>query len=159
AFGHQPHDVDLPVGQLPEHGGVLDHGGPGHVFGDEPPGDRGGQQRIAAGDHAHGGDEVLGGGVLEEESAGTGAQGGEDVFVGVEGREHDDPRVVAGHREDRAGGVEAVEARHPNVHEDDVGGGAADEVDDGRSVLGAADDLHVRLRVEQGPEALPDHGL
>src|SRR5699024_6925137 len=76
-----------------------------------------------------------------------------------EGREQDVPRVVAGHREGRAGGVETVEARHPDVHEDDVGVGAADEVDDGRSVLGAADDVHVRLRVEQSPEALPDHGL
>src|SRR5699024_12013246 len=103
------------------HGGVLDHGGPGHVFGDEPPGDRGGQQRIAAGDHAHGGDEVLGGGVLEEESAGTGAQGGEDVFVCVEGREHDDPRGVAGHREERAGGAATGEAGLREGEEDEVG--------------------------------------
>ena len=72
---HQGHHVDLPVGELAEHGGVLGHGGPGDVFGDEPAGHRGREQRFPSGDDADRGDHVLGGGVLEEESAGTGPQG------------------------------------------------------------------------------------
>ena len=56
--------------------------------GDQPAGDRGGEQGIAGGDHADGLYEFGGGGVLEEEAAGAGAQRRIDVFVQVEGREH-----------------------------------------------------------------------
>ena len=57
---------------------------------DEAAGDLRREQRLAAGDHAHRGEEFVGQGVLEEETAGAGAKRFEYVFVKVEGGQDQD---------------------------------------------------------------------
>jgi hypothetical protein len=83
---------------------------------------RGGEQGVAGGDHADGVDEFGGGGVLEEEAAGAGAQRRIHVLIQVEGREHQHSWPGgAGGGEDLAGCLQSVHDRHPDVHQDDVG--------------------------------------
>ena len=65
---------------------------------DQPAGDRGREQRVAARHDADAVGELLGRDVLEQEAAGARAQRVVDVLVEVEGREHQDLRAVAGRR-------------------------------------------------------------
>ena len=62
---------------------------------DQPPGDGGREQRVAAAHQPDRGDQVLGGDVLEQEAAGPGGQRGVHVLVQVECGQHDDPHVGA----------------------------------------------------------------
>jgi hypothetical protein len=52
-------------------------------------------------------------------------------------------------RRDAAGGFDAVHDRHSDVHEHDVGPDARDCVYGIRSVAGLADDMNVRLGLEE----------
>jgi putative ABC transport system permease protein len=81
-------------------------------------GDRGREERVSPRDRAHGGDQLLGRVVLEHEPARSGAECLVDVFVEAEGREDQDPGVVVG-ADYPPGRLEAVEFRHPDVHQDD----------------------------------------
>src|SRR5690606_30294942 len=72
--------------------------------------------------------------------------------------EHDDPRRRTALGEG-TGGRDAVEARHPHVHEDHVRGGGAEPLDGGSAVGRLADDGHVGLAVHEHPEAGADHLL
>ena len=64
---------------------------------DQAPGDRGREQRAAVGDDADRGQQLVLGGVLEQEAARAGAQRLVDVLVEVEGGEHEHARgVLAG---------------------------------------------------------------
>ena len=79
------------------------------------------------------------GGVLEQEPAGAGAQGAQDVVVGLERREDDDlGRVVA--RAQQLGGGETVHPGHPDVHQHDVGLVLGHRVCDLAAVRRLADD-------------------
>ena len=51
-------------------------------------------------------------------------------------------------RRDQAGGLDAVEDRHADVHQHDVGSGALAELDAEPAVLRVADDVDVGLGVE-----------
>ena len=64
--------------------------------------------------------DLLGGAVLDQVAAGAGPDGvGEHLLVGVHGEHHDlDVGQLAA---DLAGGLDAVELGHRDVHEDDVG--------------------------------------
>src|SRR3712207_8953901 len=66
--------------------------------------------RSAAGNDLDRGDQLFRWVVLEDETAGPGAQRFEDVVVHVEGREHQDPRGPVC-RQDPARGLQAVEDR------------------------------------------------
>ena len=131
---------DLRVGQAVSHGrehlglpwGQLGEGerrrswsravGMAHELLDESPGHAGREQRFTAGDHAHGGEQVGGQRVLEQEPAGAGPQGVEHVLVEVERGEDHDPGggqpIVTGDPPRR---LDPVHLRHPDVHQDDVG--------------------------------------
>jgi hypothetical protein len=73
-----------------------------------------------AGRHgAHGSDQLITAGVLEEETARAGLEGVVDVLVQIEGGQHQDPR--AGATLDEPGGCfDAVHLGHADVHQDDV---------------------------------------
>ena len=120
----------------------------------------GAEQRLALVDGAHGIDEGLRIGVLEQEAAGAGAQGAQDVVVDLEHGEDEDAR--GGERRigaDPTGGLDAGEARHLDVHEDDVGtqlGGQGDRAD---AVLGQADDAHAGLGLKEGGQRGAQEGL
>ena len=77
-----------------------------------------------------------------------------DVVVEVEGVQDEDPGCgsvrVGG---DGAGGLDAVEDRHPDVHQDDVGVVLADHGDGLRAVRGLAQYLHVGRRADHDHEA------
>jgi hypothetical protein len=94
-------------------------GGSVNVGGDEASGKARGEEGVAGGDGADGGVQVVGRCVLEQETAGSGAQCSEEVLVQVEGGEHQDTGVACGG--DAAGGLDAVHVGHADVHEDNVG--------------------------------------
>ena len=123
-------------------------GAPGELF-DEPFRNRRSQQRVACGDDADGFDQILRRRGLEEERGGTGGECVEDVFVQLEGGEDHHARQAC----DLARGRDAVEARHADVHQDDVGALFADEVDRLLAVRRLARDLHVGLRLHDHAEA------
>lgn len=107
-----------------------------------------------------GAQEVLGLGALAEEAGGAGPQGGGDVLVDLEGRQHHHAhggefRIAADH----AGGGEPVGAGHPDVHQHDVGARPPGELVGLRPVGGLPDDLHVGLGVHEHLEGAAQQSL
>ena len=97
-------------------------------------------------------------GVLDQEPARPGPEGLVGVLVGVEGGEdHDLGRVGQGPQ--LAGGGDAVQHRHADVHERHLGGGAAGQRDRLGAVGGLPDHLDAVVRVQQGHEPGPDQLL
>ena len=126
---------------------------------DQSPGDRWRQQRITLSDDPDRGDELLGRRVLQEVAAGAGAQGGVHVLVEIERGEHEHLGVAVVARRDQPSGLDAVQDRHPDVHEHDVGTGPLAELDAEPTVLGITDDFDVGLRVEDHAEAVAHQRL
>ncbi len=85
-------------------------------------------------------------------------QGGVDVLVLVEGGEDDDAggRRTGG---DPAGGLDAVEHGHPDVHHHDVGAQFLGEADGLGAVPGLADHLQVLGLGDDHLQGGPDEGL
>ena len=127
---------------------------------DQAPGDPGDEQCLAGGDDLDGVEQVCGQDVLEEESAGTGAQRAVHVLVGVEGGEDQHPYAGRGRVPGEAPGRrDAVEAGHPDVHQHHVGPRGACHVDGRQSVLGLAHHLEVGVGAQECDEAASDQGL
>jgi hypothetical protein len=102
----QRQHLPLPLG---EHGRAVLRGlvsGPGGgELGDQPAGDPGRQQRLAGRDHPNGMQQLGRPAVLEQEAAGAGLQGLEDVGVGVvSGQDQDSDPLQAAHGRDLTGG-------------------------------------------------------
>ena len=102
--------------------------------------------------------------VLEQEAAGARLKGRVDVLVEVERRQDHDPRratrrAVGGRPSEPARRLEPIEARHPDVHQDDVGRVAPRQADGGLAVRRLGDDLDVGLRLEDHAEPGPDQRL
>jgi len=113
------------------------------------PGDRSASPRRR---HADGLEEPFGREVLEQEPARPGAKGLIDALVEVERREHHharewDLRIGRGSK-DAAGCLDPVHARHPNVHEDNVGPRLLADPDGFGAIVSGAGDDHVGLRRE-----------
>jgi hypothetical protein len=124
---------------------------------DQPPGDGRREQRSAGGHDADRGHELLLGDILEQEAARPRAQRLVDVLVEVEGGEHEHARPV-GHR-DAARGLDAVDARHADVHEHDVGQCLPRARDRLGAVARLADDLDVGLRAQDHAKARAHEAL
>ena len=86
------------------------------------------EQGVAGGGDAHRVEQPVGRRVLEQEPAGADAQRLVDVLVEVEGREHQHRGLELRVGEDPLGRLQAVELRHADVHQDDVGPPAAHDV-------------------------------
>jgi hypothetical protein len=112
------------------------------------------EQGLTSMDGLDAGDEQLRLDVLDEEPAGPAAQGLVHVVIHVEGRQHDDAGLVVTQRHHPAGGLDAVEIRHPHVHQDDVRPKGARQLDGFGAVAGLSDDLEVRLDLQEEPETL-----
>jgi hypothetical protein len=97
-------------------------------------------------------------GVLEQEAAGSGPDRVVDVLVEIERRQHEDAGGVAP-GEQPARRLDAVQSRHPHVHQHDVRPAQAREFDRLGAVRGLGHDVHVLLGVEDHAEAAPDQGL
>lgn len=137
---------------------LVDHRGRavGHVADER--GRRGGRQRTAtADDLGDSGDEFGGAHGLAQETVGARAQGGEDDVVLVESGQHDHPylfgRVLLA---DPAGGFDAVDAGHPDVHQDQVDGVVPEEGDGLECVGEIARDDKTRVEPEHCLDAGPD---
>lgn len=74
------------------------------------------------------------------------------------GGEHDDFGVGVG-EDDLADGFQAVEQRHGDVHEDDVGPQFLELGDGFATGLGFANDFHVFLEIEHAMESFADDGV
>ena len=96
--------------------------------------------------------------VLEQERARARPERLVDVLVEVERRQHDDARARAA-AGDLARRLDAVEARHADVHEHDVRAERVGLGDGLVAVARLADDLDVRLGLEDHPEAGADEAL
>jgi hypothetical protein len=117
-----------------------------------------GEDGVAAGDAADGGDQIGRRRVLQQEAAGARLEPGEDVFVEVEGGENDDLAVRA-RGGDGGGRGDSVQARHPDVHQHHVGPQGRRHRDAGRPVGGFPGDLDVRFGFQDQPEPHPEQGL
>ena len=88
------------------------------------------------------GDDVGGRGILEQKPGGSGLQRAQHQFVSVEGSQDDDlGRIGLG--AEQPGRGDAVEERHADIHQHDVG---MVQVSGGQyfvAVAGFADDLHL----------------
>ena len=136
-------------GRLPEGEGL-----------DQAPGDAGREQGVAAVDGGHRGEQPFRPGVLEQEPGGSGAQRAVDVLVEVEGGQHEHPgRASAGLGQDALGGLDAVHAGHPDVHQDHVGQGFGGEPHRFLAVTGLAHDLEAGRRLKQADESGADEEL
>ena len=123
---------------------------------DQAFGDGGGDERVAGGGDSDGRGELFGWDVFEEEAAGAGAECFVDVFVEVEGGEHEyGDGLFARLSEDSAGGVDPVESGHADVHEDNMGGALAGESDCVVSVLSLANDHDVGFVFQDCSEPCP----
>src|SRR5690606_19849089 len=186
-FGHGPVDVglggrgadhhaggDLVVGQssgdqgdgLAFAGGQFFQvrSGRGEGLGDVPvdqaPGDRGGQERVAACGDADGVEEVLRPDVLDEETGGPGAQCFQDVLVHAVVGQDDDVESRQGRvRGDAACGLDGGEDGQLDVDERDVGEVLAGQREGLPSVGGLGHDLDVVLQVDERPESAADERL
>ena len=103
---------------------------------------------------AHRRDDFAGRRVLEQEPAGAGAQGIDDVLVETERRQDQDALSWQ-----PAGRLDAVHAGHANVHQDDVGGVLCGGADGLLPRAGLAYNLDVAGRLEDGLEACAHHRL
>ena len=102
--------------------------------------------------------DLPGAGVFGEVTASTGAQGVDDGAVVGVGGEHEyfDAGVVV---EEAAGGLDAVAAGHPQVHQHDVWPLLDRERQRLVAVGRGADHLDPGHQGEQGGESFPDHAL
>ncbi len=97
-------------------------------------------------------------GVLRQVAEGAGRESTCDgLVVGIRG-EHDDLRSRMSVADGGRGG-DAVETRHPQIHEDDVRVGGRRQLDGFLPVGGRSHDLDPGHEPEQGDEAVADDGL
>jgi len=126
AQAHQPEHLAFAVGDPGQFPGLAI----GTVLAGELPDQAAGHARrdhgVAGRDHADGGQDVLQCHVLDQEPARPGPQRAVDVVVLVERGEHEHPGVRTGGG-DQPGCLDAVHARHADVHDDHVGAGVPGE--------------------------------
>ena len=125
---------------------------------DHAPRDGRREQRVAGGDGADRGEQLLGRVVLEHEAARAGAQRLVDVLVEVERRQDQDPRGCRRRRGSAASprGRRARACGCPSARRRAEARGLLDRLE---PVARLGDDLDVRLAREQHPEAGADHRL
>ena len=126
AQAHQPEHLAFAVGDPGQFPGLA----VGTVLVGELPDQAAGDARrdhgVAGRDHADGGQDVLQCHVLDQEPARPGPQRAVDVVILVERGEHEHLGVRTG-GVDQLGCLDAVHARHADVHDDHVGAGVPGE--------------------------------
>jgi hypothetical protein len=118
-------------------------------------GDFGGDPFFAGGDGAEGRDELFAGGVFQDVALGAGVEGLVDVFIAVEGGEHDDAGGAVGEA-DFLRGLHAAFEGHAGIEQDEVGLVLAIHAHGLGAVGGLGDDFHVWLVVDDGGDAHAD---
>jgi hypothetical protein len=113
---------------------------------------------FAAGHGAYRGHQIVGHGIFQQIAAGAGAQDlahVDRVLVHAQG-DHANVRIVG---REAAGGFDAVELRHGDIHDDDIGPQAGGEFDGFAAVAGFAHNFEVGLGAQNHAEALPHYGV
>jgi signal transduction histidine kinase len=106
---NEPEHVKFAGGEVPQLGGLV-RGRPHRLRepADEPPGDRGIDERVALGNAPHRSDQLIGRRVRQQESARSHSQGLVDVLIAIEGGEDENFAVAPG---DHLAGLPAMRAR------------------------------------------------
>ena len=120
--------------------------------------DGGVEQRISARDDPDGCKQLFGRRVLEEKATGAGSKRFVNVFGQAERREDENTRRRRS-APDSPRGFEAVDARHANVHEDDVGAKPLRDVDRLHPITGLSNHLDLRVDLEELAETRADESL
>jgi len=158
AQAHQPEHLAFAVGDPGQFPGLAI----GTVLAGELPDQAAGHARrdhgVAGRDHADGGQDVLQGHVLDQEPARPGPQRAVDVVVLVERGEHEHPGVRTGGG-DQPGCLDAVHARHADVHDDHVGAGVPGEPYRLGSGSGLAGHVDIGSPLDQPAQSGPDERL
>ncbi len=127
---------------------------------DQAAGDAGREKRIADLHGTYGDQQPLGPGVLQQEPGSPGAQRPVDVLVQIERGQDQDARAgTVSLGEDALGGLDAVHAGHPDVHEDHVGPGLGGQSHRILPVPGLSHDREAGRGVEQPDETGADEEL
>ena len=133
---------------------------PGDELADQAAGDRRGQQRVPAHDHAQRLQQVGRLGVLQQESARARPQRTEDVLVEPEvGEDHHPHAVQPLVRDDLLGGLDAVDCGHLDVDEHDIRAVLCGKRHRLLAAGGLGDHLDVVFGFEQRPDAAADQRL
>jgi hypothetical protein len=109
-------------------------------------------------DGAHGREQLLGGGALEQEAAGSCPDRLEHPGLVVEGGQDQHPRAATLRRQ-LPGGLHAVQVRHAQVHEDDVGLERPALLDSLPTAPRLGHHPEVGLGLEQQAQAGPQQGV
>jgi hypothetical protein len=104
------------------------------------------------------GHQVLGGQVLEQKTGGARFDRAIHVFIEIECRQDQDPGPPT-RRDDLLRSLNAVEIRHSNVHQENVGLLAERKLNCAFAIRSFADHLHVRLSFDYPSQARPDQLL
>ena len=127
---------------------------------DEAPCNAGREQGVTPRHNSYRVDQVSWLGVLDQEAAGSGADGLVDELVRLERRQDDDlhaGQIVLGGDPPR--GLKPVHVRHPDVHQHDVGSLPPGQRDGLRAVGGLTHNFHVVGAIDEHPETGPDQRL
>lgn len=158
ALGDEPQHLSLAIGQHRDALGLLiELGRRTGVRVQQGAGGSRGQHDPSGRQRPHVLAELLGLGVLQEESGGAGAEGGQDVLVGVEGREHRHGGALRQGRDDAQQG-QPVDLGHSDVEQQHIGSLRLDHIerfDAGRG----ADDADVVGGVQDHREPSANEGL
>src|SRR5439155_16999945 len=120
--------------------------------------DRGVEQSVSPRYDPNPGEQLLCGRILEQETARPRSQGLVDILGQTEGREDEDSRGRrAGAESSR--GFEAVDARHANVHQHEIGLQPPRRLDRLEAVSGLSHDLDLRIHLEELAKARADERL
>jgi len=150
-------DIPFAGGEVLEFGWGSRRGGGAEVSGEFGE-DAGAELGVALMGGADGVGEGFGGGVFEQITDGSMTESGGDVFVVIKGGEDEDfgGGFLAG---DDFGGGDTIHAWHPNVHQHYIGTVEGDLLHSGFAVIRFAYHVNIRLKLQEGAEALANQVL
>jgi hypothetical protein len=124
---------------------------------DEPLRHRRRKQRLAGRDQPDSEDQLIGWAVLQQETAGSGAQRLVDVLVVAERRQDQHARGQIGVFQQPSAGGDSVHVRHADVHQRNVRPGSTCGLDRLQTILGLGHDLDVGFALEDHAQSRTDH--
>src|SRR3954447_23159072 len=134
--------------------------GSGCELGDQPAGYLRCDQRPAVGDDPDGRQQLLGCAVFQQKPGRAGPQRRVDVFVEIEGGQHNDPHVGRHRvRDNPPGGRQTVQDRHPDVHQQHIRPLLPRQHDRLLTIRGLADELQIRVKRDLHTQPVPNDGL
>ncbi len=116
------------------------------------------EEQLLAGHRADGLQQIGLRAIFEQISLGAGRQGADQEGLIAVHAQHNDADVGIA-LDDLGGGIDAVQLRHGNIHDDDVGRELLGEANGFAAVASFADHFDGRVGLEQELKALADHAV